>query len=79
MFFLAFLPQFVDPSAGALAQFIILGVICVVLNTGADLIVVFGSNLLLANSSPSRWMHRLSGTALIGLGAYVALGADTKD
>jgi threonine/homoserine/homoserine lactone efflux protein len=38
-FFLAFIPQFVDPSANVGLQFIILGVISVVLNTAADVVV----------------------------------------
>jgi threonine/homoserine/homoserine lactone efflux protein len=38
-FFLAFIPQFVDPSAGVARQFIMLGVISVVLNTAADVVV----------------------------------------
>ena len=41
-FFLAFLPQFVDPAAGAVwLQFLVLGLISVTLNTGADLVVAF--------------------------------------
>src|SRR5262249_8035674 len=35
-FFLAFVPQFVDPSLSIAGQFIALGLISVVLNTGAD-------------------------------------------
>src|SRR5690606_15641270 len=38
-FFLAFLPQFVDPSRGDVAvQFVVLGTISVLLNTGADIV-----------------------------------------
>jgi threonine/homoserine/homoserine lactone efflux protein len=40
-FFLAFIPQFVDPSANVGAQFILLGLISVALNTSADLIVTY--------------------------------------
>ncbi len=41
-FFLAFLPQFVDPAAGAVwLQFLVLGLISVTLNTGADVVVAF--------------------------------------
>ena len=41
-FFLAFLPQFVDPGAGAVwLQFLVLGLISVALNTGADVVVAF--------------------------------------
>ena len=40
-FFLAFLPQFVDPSAGAVwLQFLGLGLVSVTLNTAVDVMVV---------------------------------------
>src|SRR3982750_1103243 len=39
-FFLAFVPQFVDPAAGRVAaQFAVLGIVSVLLNTGADVMV----------------------------------------
>jgi threonine/homoserine/homoserine lactone efflux protein len=38
-FFLAFIPQFIDPSASVAGQFIMLGVISVLLNTAADVVV----------------------------------------
>jgi threonine/homoserine/homoserine lactone efflux protein len=38
-FFLAFIPQFVDPSSNVATQFVILGLISVALNTAADVIV----------------------------------------
>ena len=78
LFFLAFLPQFVDPTGNALLQFMLLGGICVLLNTGADLIAVFGSTLVLRRVNTSVWMHRISGSLLIGLGGYVAFGAETR-
>ncbi|MEQ1613014.1 MAG: LysE family translocator, partial [Hyphomicrobiaceae bacterium] len=40
-FFLAFIPQFVDPSANLAEQFIVLGLISVALNTGADVVVTY--------------------------------------
>jgi threonine/homoserine/homoserine lactone efflux protein len=43
-FFLAFLPQFVDPSAGAVwLQFAVLGLVSVILNTTVDVAVVFAA------------------------------------
>jgi len=39
-FFLAFLPQFVDPSGSVAAQFLLLGLISVCLNSLADLVVL---------------------------------------
>jgi threonine/homoserine/homoserine lactone efflux protein len=43
-FFLAFVPQFVDPAAGNVAlQFAVLGSISVALNTLADVVVAFAA------------------------------------
>ena len=42
-FFLAFIPQFVDPAQSVAAQFVILGLISVALNTAADVVVAFGA------------------------------------
>ena len=40
-FFLAFIPQFVDPAANVAQQFIVLGLLSVTLNTGADVVVTY--------------------------------------
>lgn len=40
-FFLAFIPQFVDPSANVAVQFIVLGLFSVALNTAADVVVAY--------------------------------------
>ena len=40
-FFLAFIPQFIDPSENAATQFVVLGLISVGLNTSADLVVTY--------------------------------------
>ena len=43
-FFLAFLPQFVDPAAGAVwLQFVGLGLVSVILNTAVDVLVVLAA------------------------------------
>jgi threonine/homoserine/homoserine lactone efflux protein len=43
-FFLAFIPQFVDPAAGHVAlQFVMLGFVSVALNTLADVVVAFAA------------------------------------
>ena len=48
-FFLAFIPQFVDPHRGSVAlQFVALGVISVLLNTAVDAVVVQGATSLRA-------------------------------
>lgn len=77
LFFLAFLPQFVDSSGNLLVQFVVLGTICVVLNTSADLIAVFASSLLIRRAGTNGVVQKVSGSLLVGLGAYLAL-AETR-
>ncbi len=82
LFFLSFIPQFIMAGRGhVFLQFIVLGAISVLLNTIADLVVVFMAAPLerkLKNSVTFRRRQRLaSGLGMIGLGAYVAF-ADSK-
>jgi threonine/homoserine/homoserine lactone efflux protein len=82
LFFLSFIPQFIAPERGHIfLQFVVLGAISVILNTTADLIVVFLAAPLerkLKNSAAFRRRQRVaSGLGMIGLGAYVAF-ADTE-
>ena len=79
LFFIAFLPQFVDP-AGSLpvwAQFLILGVIVNVAFSSADLIAVLFTSALAGRLKRSgralRIARRVGGALLIGLGARLAL------
>jgi threonine/homoserine/homoserine lactone efflux protein len=48
-FFLAFIPQFVDASQPVAAQFVVLGVISVALNTTADIVVTYGAAIARAD------------------------------
>jgi threonine/homoserine/homoserine lactone efflux protein len=82
LFFLSFIPQFISPDRGhVFLQFVTLGVLSVILNTSADLVVVFLAAPLekkLKTSARFRRRQRIaSGLAMIGLGTYVAL-TDTK-
>jgi len=82
LFFLSFIPQFIVAGRGhVFLQFIVLGAISVLLNTIADLVVVFLAAPLerkLRNSVKFRRRQRLaSGLGMIGLAAYVAF-ADSK-
>ena len=76
-FFLAFLPQFVDPSGSVAAQFILLGLISVTLNSLADLVVVHLAARLregvAARPALLRTMRKASGAALCALGLSLAL------
>jgi threonine/homoserine/homoserine lactone efflux protein len=77
LFFLAFLPQFINPHAAALPQLLVLGTISVALNTGADLVVAAVAGPIGSRLRTSRRFRRrqrlASGGTLIGLGAYVAV------
>jgi threonine/homoserine/homoserine lactone efflux protein len=77
LFFLAFLPQFVSPNAPLLPQLVLLGTICVALNTLIDVMAVFAADRLLlsdaARAARARLLTRTSGVTMLGLGAYVAL------
>jgi threonine/homoserine/homoserine lactone efflux protein len=77
-FFLAFIPQFLEPAAGHPAlQFMALGLISVMLNTLADVIVVTMASA--AHGSLARRPHLLqrlrqgSGLFIAGLGLSLAL------
>jgi threonine/homoserine/homoserine lactone efflux protein len=79
LFFLSFLPQFVNTHLGyVVAQFLILGIVSVSLNTLADLLVVAAAAPLgrrLRSSARFRRNQRVaSGMGMIGLSAFVAFG-----
>ena len=48
LFFLAFLPQFASPTEPLIPQLVMLGSICVALNTFVDVVAVFAAQRLLA-------------------------------
>ena len=77
LFFLAFLPQFTSVSEPLVPQLVVLGSICVALNTLVDVAAVVGAHRLLQSqagrSTRSRWQTRASGVTMVGLGAYLAL------
>jgi threonine/homoserine/homoserine lactone efflux protein len=77
LFFLAFIPQFVDHAAPLLPQFLLLGATSIGLNTSADLVVVLAAAPLAKRLETSilwrRRQRQVSGAALVGLGSYVAV------
>jgi threonine/homoserine/homoserine lactone efflux protein len=78
LFFLALLPQFVDPAAGPVApQMLLLGLIVTLTAIPCDLAVAFASGKAARLVAGSGWLiraqHALSGTILVGLGVFVAL------
>jgi threonine/homoserine/homoserine lactone efflux protein len=77
LFFLAFLPQFVSPGDPLIPQLVLLGSICVALNTFVDGIAVAAAERLLksgaARAARARLLTRVSGVTMLGLGTYLAL------
>jgi len=79
LFFLSFIPQFVDRSSGyVFLQFVVLGVTSVTLNTTADIVVTMLAGPLGQRIRQSTHFRRgqrtLTGAFMVGLGAYVAFG-----
>src|SRR5215207_4691628 len=77
-FFLAFVPQFVDPAKGHVAlQFVVLGFVSVALNTLADIAVAFAAGGIrdgaAARPALIRRLRETSGAAMVALGIGLAL------
>ena len=76
LFFLAFLPQFLVGGGSPVPQLVVMGTVCVVLNTLVDVGAVLGAARLLqygpAAQSRARLLNKVSGVTLVGLGLYVA-------
>ena len=77
LFFLSFIPQFVNRGAGhVFFQFVMLGTASVLLNTSADMIVVLLAGPLgkkIRSSARFRRRQRtVTGAIMIGLGTYLA-------
>jgi threonine/homoserine/homoserine lactone efflux protein len=78
LFFVAFLPQFVDPDRGAVAlQVALLGGLFVAIAAALDCVwaVAAGSagDRLRRRASARRWLDRISGGTYLGLGVAAAL------
>ena len=77
LFFLAFLPQFVSTAELVIPQLVLLGSVCVALNTCADGVAVYAADRLLESSAAraarARLLTRASGVTMIGLGTTLAL------
>lgn len=75
LFFLAFIPQFINPAGNAFMQFVLLGFITTLLTSGADLLVVLAAGPLSGLLRRNRRLHTVqrvaSGGTLVGLGVYV--------
>jgi threonine/homoserine/homoserine lactone efflux protein len=77
LFFLSFIPQFVNRTNGhVFLQFVALGTISVVMNTTADLIVIAMAgplgNRIRSSATFRRRQRTVTGAIMIGLGTYLA-------
>jgi len=81
LFFLAFLPQFVDPAAGpAVAQIVLLGLLFdvqgTVVNVAVALLASGTTRRLRANARAASLLRRLTGAIFVALGARLAVAAN---
>jgi len=58
-------------------QLVLLGTICVTLNTLVDVVAVFAADRVLrsgtARAARAKWLTKTSGALMIGLGGFLAL------
>lgn len=78
LFFLAFLPQFVDPARGlAWLQFLVLGALLSAIGMAHSVVLALAAGHLGARAARdprrARWRQRAMGTLFIGLGLRLAL------
>lgn len=75
VFFVAFLPQFIDYTAPIVFQLILMGLTFLILAAAnATLYGLFAGHLrdVLRNAAALRWFNRCGGSALIGAGIFTA-------
>jgi threonine/homoserine/homoserine lactone efflux protein len=74
-FFIAFLPQFIDPRAPFLPQMMVFGATFITLaflNAFSSALVASRARGLAGNPAAIRWFNRAGGTLLIGAGVAAA-------
>lgn len=75
VFFIAFVPQFMDPAAAALPQFLILGstfLALAVINAAAYAWIAGSVRRHITQVSTLRWINRIGGSVMIGAGLLTA-------
>lgn len=80
LFFLAFLPQFIDPSRGSVAlQFLLLGFILAVVGVILEFLLILATctfmQRLIQNAQFAAWRQRIAGAVFVGLGVHLALAS----
>jgi threonine/homoserine/homoserine lactone efflux protein len=78
IFFMAFLPQFVDPDLGhAAGQMIALGAVVIVVGLVWEACLIFGAGALTrrlrTQPALARWITYVSGATFVGLGVRLAV------
>ncbi len=76
LFFTAFLPQFINPEFPATAQFVVLGLVSIMVQ--GSILIAYGwlaerGGRWLKESSLVKWLDRLAGGFLIGAGVKLAV------
>jgi threonine/homoserine/homoserine lactone efflux protein len=77
LFFLAFLPQFVDPDKGAVTQILVLGLVLIAVAVVLDLLFVLAAGMLRGRLSGGS-SHRLAGGVYLALAALAAVGGGRR-
>ena len=79
VFFLAFVPQFIDPARNTTTQLLVLGAVFVTLGFLSDGMYAFAAGSLGDRLQRASWWRRgskwVSGVTYLGLGAVAALGS----
>ena len=82
LFFLAFLPQFVDAGSPVAPQMLVLGVMLVCIGALSDgtyaLLAAGAGNRLRSATAVRRRLDRLSGGVFVGLGVFAALAGEPR-
>jgi threonine/homoserine/homoserine lactone efflux protein len=82
LFFLAFLPQFVDPAEPVAAQMLLLGLVLVGLGVLSDgtyaLLAARAGTRLRASAAARRTLDRVSGGVFVALGLVAALAGEPR-
>ena len=75
VFFVAFLPQFIDPGRSQLLQFVILAATFVSIEFVYELVIAGSATKLapwLGKSGLGRWFNRITGMTFVGIGGLLA-------
>ncbi len=82
LFFLSFIPQFINPNQPVFIQFLILGGVVVIMNTAVNIFVAtFSSELksiIQSKTKIQKGFQMIPGFGLVSLGFYIAFSGESK-